>query len=111
MKKRLLFILYTFIVWIAVFAIQKILFLLYHHDLAAGHSFSEFAQVITNGLKLDATMAGYLTAIPLLLTLVSIWFTGGKIHTVLKVYFAVIAIVVASIFTVDEALYGYWKFR
>ena len=111
MKKRILFILYTFIAWVAVFAIQKIIFLLYHHDLAAGHSFSEFAQVITNGLKLDATMAGYLTAIPLLLTLVSIWFTGGKIHTVLKVYFAVIAIVVASIFTVDEALYGYWKFR
>lgn len=111
MKKRILFILYTFIAWVAVFAIQKIIFLLYHHDLAAGHSFSEFTQVILNGLKLDATMAGYLTAIPLLLTLVSIWFTGGKIHTVLKVYFAVIAIVVASIFTVDEALYGYWKFR
>ena len=111
MKKRLLFIFYTFIAWIFIFAIQKILFLLYHHDLAAGHSFSEFAQVILNGLKLDATMAGYLTAIPLLLMLFSIWNSGEKLHTVLKVYFVVIAVVVASIFTIDEALYGYWKFR
>lgn len=111
MKKRLLFILYTFIAWVAVFAIQKILFLLYHYEMAANHSFSEFLQVILNGLKLDVTMAGYLTAMPLLITLVSIWFAGKKIHTILKIYFAIIAVVVATVFTVDEALYGYWKFR
>ncbi|MDD2474714.1 MAG: sulfatase-like hydrolase/transferase [Dysgonamonadaceae bacterium] len=111
MKKRLLFILYTFFAWVLVFAIQKPLFLLYHHKLAANHSFYEFSQVVLNGLKLDVTMAGYLTSIPLLLTLISIWFSGEKMHTVLKAYFAVIAIIVALIFTVDEALYGYWKFR
>ena len=111
MKKRLLFILYTFVAWVAVFAIQKPLFLLYHHEMAANHSLWEFLQVILNGLKLDVTMAGYLTAIPLLLTIVSIWFSGHKMHTVLKVYFAVIGAIVAIIFTVDEALYGYWNFR
>lgn len=111
MKKRILFILYTFIAWIAIFAIQKVFFLLYHHGLAANHSFLEYLQVILNGLKLDATMAGYLTAIPLILTLASIWVTGRKMHTILKVYFAAIAVVVTSIFTVDEALYSYWKFR
>ena len=111
MKKRLLFLIYTFIAWVAVFAIQKPLFLLYHHEMAANHSSWEFLQVIFHGLKLDITMAGYLTAIPLLLTLVSIWFTGKKMHTFLKVYFAVITTLVSTIFTVDEALYGYWKFR
>ena len=111
MKKRLLFIVYTFIAWVAIFAIQKPLFLLYHHEMAANHSLWEFFQVILNGLKLDTTMAGYLTAIPLLLTLVSIWFTGEKMHTVLKVYFAIIGLLVATVFTVDEALYGYWQFR
>lgn len=111
MKKRLLFILYTFIAWIAIFSIQKVLFLLYHHDLASNHSFVENLQVIFYGLKLDATMAGYLTVIPLLLTLVSIWFPGDRIHTILKVYIAVIALIISIIFTVDEALYSYWEFR
>ncbi len=111
MKKRLLFIFYTFISWVCIFAIQKPLFLLYHHEMAASHSFSELIQVVLNGLKLDVTMAGYLTAIPLLITLASIWFSGEKIHTILKFYFAVIGALVALIFTVDEALYGYWKFR
>ncbi len=111
MKKRILFIFYTFISWIGIFVIQKPLFLLYHHDIAVNHSLLEYLQVIFNGLKLDITMAGYLTAIPLLLTLVSIWFSGEKMHNVMKVYFAVIGVFVALIFTIDEALYGYWKFR
>ena len=111
MKRRLLFILYTFISWVFIFAIQKPLFLLYNHESAANHSLLEFVQVVINGLKLDVTMAAYLTVIPLLLTLVSIWFVGEKMHTVLKIYFAVIGVVVALIFTVDEALYGYWNFR
>ena len=111
MIKRILFIVYTFICWVLIFVIQKPLFLLYHHKIASGHSLSEFIQVLLNGLKLDVTMASYLTAIPLLLTLVSIWLVGKKMHTVLKVYFAVVGFLVALIFTVDEALYGYWKFR
>lgn len=111
MKKRIVFILYTFLSWIMVFAIQKPLFLLYHHELAANHSFSEYLQVVTNGLKLDATMAGYLTAVPLLLTIISIWFSGKGLQTILKVYFGVVCSLVALIFTVDEALYSYWNFR
>lgn len=111
MIKRILFIVYTFICWVLIFVIQKPIFLLYHHKIASGHSLSEFIQVLLNGLKLDVTMASYLTAIPLLLTLISIWLVGKKMHTVLKVYFAVVGFLVALIFTVDEALYEYWKFR
>lgn len=111
MKKRILFIVCVFLSWIVVFAIQKPLFLLYHHHLATGHSFAELLQVLLNGLKLDAAVAGYLTVIPLLMIFVSVWFSGKVMHAVLKVYFAIFAALVALIFTVDEALYGYWNFR
>lgn len=111
MKRRILFIIYTYIAWIAIFAIQKIFFLLYNHTIASGYTLTEYLRVILNGLKLDASMAGYLTGIPLLLTLTSIWFPSKKLHTILKVYFAIISVIVVSIFSVDEALYGYWKFR
>lgn len=111
MKKRIVFIVSVFFSWIVFFAIQKPLFLLYNHSFAEGHSFTEFLQVVLNGLKLDATVAGYLTIIPLLLTIISIWFSGKTMQTVLQLYFAVIGVLAALIFTVDEALYGYWNFR
>ncbi len=111
MIERILFIVYTFFCWVLIFVIQKLLFLLYHHKIASAHSLSDFIQVLLKGLKLDVTMASYLTAIPLLLTLGSIWFTEKKMHTLLKIYFALVGIFVALIFTVDEALYEYWKFR
>ncbi|MDD2438276.1 MAG: sulfatase-like hydrolase/transferase [Massilibacteroides sp.] len=111
MKQRLFFLFGVFLSWILIFAIQKPFFLLYNHALAAHHSFAEFLQVIVHGLKLDATMAGYLTVLPLLLTIISVWYSGKRLHTVLNVYFAFVGAIVALIFSVDEALYAYWNFR
>lgn len=111
MKKRLLFVLAVFFSWLVIFAIQKPLFLLYHHELAANHSFGELMNVVLYGLRLDATVAGYLTALPLLLMLISVWFSGRIMQIILRVYFALFAALVAVIFAVDEALYGYWNFR
>ena len=69
MKKRLLFILIVFIAWLPVFVIQKPVFMFYQHALSEACTFTDFLQVMLHGLKLDCTIAGYLTAIPLLLTL------------------------------------------
>ena len=40
----------------------------YQHALSEACTFTDFLQVMLHGLKLDCTIAGYLTAIPLLLT-------------------------------------------
>jgi len=56
-------------------------------------------------------MAGYLTALPLLMTLVSIWLPGTFYKKLLKGYFGIMAVLIAAIFSVDVALYGYWGFR
>lgn len=101
----------VFLSWITVFAIQKPFFLWYNHALASQYSFADFLQVIGHGLKLDATMAGYLTVFPLLLTIVSVWYSGKVLHTVLKIYFGVVGFLIALVFSVDEALYAYWNFR
>lgn len=60
---------------------------------------------------LDCTVSGYLTAIPLLCILISIWLPGAFYHKFLKGYFRVAALLIAAIFAVDVALYGYWGFR
>lgn len=111
MKKRILFLLAVFITWLPLLAIQKPIFMLYHHALANGYSLTDYLKVITHGLLLDCTVSGYLTVIPFLCVLVSIWLPGAFYKKVLKGYFLVTGLVIAAIFAVDVALYGYWGFR
>lgn len=111
MKKRILFILALYIAWLLIFALQKPVFMLYHHTLAGGTTVVEWLQVILNGLKLDATVAGYLTAVPLLFTLFSIWLPGLWLKKILQGYYMIMAMLVSAIFVLDIGLYGYWGFR
>ena len=111
MKKRILFLLALFVIWLPILAIQKPVFMLYHHALANGCSLIDYLRVITPGLLLDFTIAGYLTALPLLMTLVSVWLPGRLYRKLLKGYFGIMAMLIAAIFAVDVALYGYWGFR
>lgn len=111
MKKRLLFILLLFIAWLPVFVIQKPVFMFYQHALAGDCSFMDYLLVMLHGTKLDCTIAGYLTAVPLLLTLVSTWLPGNWLKKVLKGYYLFTGLLVAAIFAVDVALYGFWGFR
>lgn len=85
--------------------------MLYHHALANGASLTDYLKVISHGLLLDCTVSGYLTAIPLLCLLVSVWLPGRFYRKFLTGYFVAVGALVAAIFAVDVALYGYWGFR
>lgn len=111
MKKRVLFLFACFVTFILVFALQKPVFMLYNHASGGGLSISDYLQVMVHGLQLDATVAGYLTVIPLLLTLLSVWIPGRYITFILKGYFFIVACIISLIFVVDIALYPYWGFR
>ncbi|MFV0271537.1 MAG: LTA synthase family protein [Macellibacteroides fermentans] len=111
MKKRVLFLFACFITFILVFALQKPVFMLYNHASGGGLSISDYLQVVVHGLQLDATVAGYLTVLPLLLTLLSVWIPGRYITFILKGYFFIVACIISLIFVVDIALYPYWGFR
>ena len=94
-----------------LFAVQKPLFMLYNYPLAREAAFGEWLAVIWHGLSLDMTVAGYLTIIPALICILSIWWSGGFWRKILKVYIIVVSVVVAAVFAVDMALYPYWGFR
>ena len=111
MKRRVAFLLAAFLAWLPLLALQKPVFIVYHRALAEGCSVADFVRVVTNGLKLDCTVAGYLTVVPLLCVLVSIPLPGAFYRKFLRGYFAAAAILIAAIFAVDVALYGYWGFR
>ena len=99
MKKRILFLLALYFMWLPLLAIQKPVFMLYHHALASGCSLIDYLKVITHGLLLDCTIAGYLAALPLLMTLVSVWLPGSFYRKLLKGYFGIMAVLIAAIFS------------
>ncbi|MDR1344481.1 MAG: sulfatase-like hydrolase/transferase, partial [Tannerellaceae bacterium] len=85
--------------------------MIYHNALTAGYSLTEWLEVIRYGLRLDCTVAGYLTVIPLLCTILSLWLPATCIKKWLKVYFCAAAIIIAMVFAGDVALYTFWGFR
>jgi len=97
--------------WFPVFLIQKPGFMLYHLPLGDGVSTMEWFQVMLHGLKLDLTVAGYLTVLPLLAVLLSFWLPGPWLRKILRGYYLIMAFLVAVIFVADLGLYSFWGFR
>ncbi len=113
MKRRLLFLLAVFAATTLLMALQKPVFLLFHAAQAAEAPLAERLLVLWHGLSLDMTVAGYVTALPLLATLASLWVSlSDRVwRRMFRGYFLVVSLFTAAVFAVDLALYGYWGFR
>lgn len=113
MNRKITFVLAVFAATVILMAVQKPLFLAYYAAEAARAPVADWLRVVWHGLALDMTIAGYVTALPLLLTLVSVWVRiPGRVWRVLfATYFVVVAVLTAVVFAVDIALYEHWGFR
>ncbi|MBR2161476.1 MAG: LTA synthase family protein, partial [Bacteroidaceae bacterium] len=111
MKQRIIKLILTFLLWVLVFALQKPVFMAYYHSLYAETSAADWLQVIWHGLPLDFSLAGYLTALPALLLIISVWTVGAWLRKTARTYFIIMALVVSVIFVVDLGLYQFWGFR
>ena len=111
MKKRIIYIVSYFFTLLLLFVIQKPLFMLYNDAVGKEVSVNDFWQVMWHGVSLDATTAGYLTALPLLVILVSIWIRKISLKKLLLPYYILAAILVSVVFVVDMGLYPFWGFK
>ena len=113
MKRKFGFVLATFAATVLVMAVQKPVFMTWYAAEAAGAGFGGWMAVLWHGLKLDMTVAGYVTALPLLVTLATLWvrFPERLWRGILTGYFVLVSVLTAVIFAVDVALYAYWGFR
>lgn len=110
MKRRILFITILFFALALVMSLLKLPFMALHlGDFSGG----EWCEVLRHGFSLDMTVAGYITALPLLLVLAWVWLPFGdkSLRMVLLCYFVPILFVVALVHSVDLGLYGYWGYR
>ena len=95
---------------VLVFIIAKVAFMLFCHE---GHVFTiaDVWQVIRHGLTLDLSTSLYILTVPFLLTMASVWWQRRWMCSVLRVYYAIIALALALAFTADTSLYPFWGFK
>ena len=116
MLKRLKYLVAVFATIVLLFEINRVVFIIYNHELASDCSFGELCMAMMHGLKLDVITAGYITIVPLIATIVAIWLPvaerGERIWQRIMVgYYALIIALVALIETADIGMFGEWQSR
>ena len=113
MRRKLAFLVAVFCATVVMMAVQKPVFMAYYAVEASGAGFRGWIDVLRHGLTLDLTVAGYVTVLPILVTLLSLWISLPERlwRSVLTTWFVLVAVATAVIFAVDVALYEHWGFR
>ena len=110
MRQRLIYLMKVFMLTVVIFIAAKLVFMLVNHE---GHAFdiSDVMAVITHGLSLDLSTSLYFLILPFLITLVSLWWDDRLLHTILRIYYGVIATMLMLAFVADTSLYPFWGFK
>ena len=111
MKTRFKLYLLTFFLFVLLFVLQKPLFMLRYLGIYKECPLLDWLKVMWHGLPLDFSVAGYLTIIPGLLLIVSIWTRRRWVRRTAKIYFLIVSFLMSMVFVVDLILYKYWGFR
>ncbi|MBR5657033.1 MAG: LTA synthase family protein [Prevotella sp.] len=110
MKTRLLSLLRLYVYWLVVFVLQKPLFMAWYAGMYRGRGPLDWLSVAWHGLPLDFSLAGYLTIVPTLLMVISVWTRHRLLDTLMRVWMALGALLVVLAFLVNLGLYEYWGF-
>lgn len=110
MKRAFIKFIIIYVMFMAFFALQRTLFLMVYQHITHASAAQWFA-ALGHGLSMDASVAGYLTIIPALLIILSVWIRHRWVHIVERVYFATTSFFLSMVTVLDLVLYGYWGFR
>ncbi len=115
MKNAAIALVKIFIATIILGISQKIVFLITYFSQSSELGAKNILGVFWHGLSLDISVAGYVTALPLLFVLLGSW-GGWKIgdhiwKRSLLIYLVLLSLAMSCVVGVDLNLYGYWDYR
>ena len=111
MRKRVLYLIKTYLVIVLIFLVAKPIFMAFNSQ---GHPFSpsDVLQVLAHGLTLDLSTSLYFLLIPYLLVLLSVWWPKwGIIGSFLTLYNFIVALIIGLALVADLSLYPFWGFK
>lgn len=110
-KNRLLFNVYYFVLWVGYFVFARLFFLLFHIDKTKELGFLTTLKTFLYGLQLDFAFAAYLSIIPFLLMILSVFINSKKIGTIIKWYSYILLVFINLLLLIDAGLYQSWGVR
>ncbi|MBB4601777.1 phosphoglycerol transferase MdoB-like AlkP superfamily enzyme [Hymenobacter luteus] len=112
MKNRFAFQPRYFLFWLLYFVLAKALFVVYHGSRLAGASAGTTVGIFSYGLRLDAAATAYLCAVPFLLFILgSLAGPRFPFERLIRLFTAILGIVVTLLTVADLELYRAWGFR
>jgi len=110
-KHRIQFFFQYYFLWIVFFFFARIFFLLFHYNDSYQLGFYEVLKTFAFGFRLDASFTGYLSVLPFVFILMSL-FVPKKLISILIKFFTYSAIILINLFMViDASLYQSWGVR
>ena len=110
-KNRLLFNVYYFLLWIGYFVFARLFFVLFHFDKTKELGFLTTIKTFLYGLQLDIAFTAYLSFIPFLLMILSVFINSKKIGTIIKWYSYILLVFINLLLLIDAGLYQSWGVR
>lgn len=95
--------------WLLFFAVMRTMFLLVYHSLLVNIRFSEVCAVFYHALSLDISTICYLSAIPLLLFSVQLFFNHKILRILIQIVIIVELLFAAIISLAEIGIYGEWQ--
>jgi phosphoglycerol transferase MdoB-like AlkP superfamily enzyme len=87
------------------------MFIAVHGFVHGGISLMDLLQILYHGLSIDMSVSGYLTAIPFLFLVMSVWIPMNSSVRIFDIYFGIILLIIAIVTITDVMLYFYWGFH
>ncbi len=111
MLARLKLLLRLYVGFLMVFFAAKLAFFFFNTPFERGASLSDIPEVLFHGLPLDLSTSAYLSALPWLALLVTLWWRMPFLRKVFIGYAGLLAPLLSLIFVADTCLYSFWDFK
>lgn len=99
-----------FLLWTLVGIVSKLFFILLYNGLFSAPQPSDYLNIFVYGLRLDIAIAGYLSMLPGLMLIVTLWWRGKALRYIWHGYFAITSFLYSLAIVSNLGLYGYWGF-
>lgn len=110
MNRRIICILLVFLTWVLSGMTEKILFLAANAESIGDFQSADVAAILVHGLRLDLAIAGYFTAIPAILLIITVWVRPAAISKVWSAFAFLLAFIFVLASCANIILYRYWGF-
>jgi phosphoglycerol transferase MdoB-like AlkP superfamily enzyme len=111
MKSRFRALGYFALFWLVYFFAARLIFILVQHRNSFDNSLSGLIGTFIHGIKLDISTTSYYLILPVLFSILWLWFKSEWYRVSIRWYTFLLIIFSSSIVVADATLYTYWGFR